>query len=259
MQTVQHNRSDDYYRSTSSHDLPSQSQASHRHWWTSLATTPVYFTLDHSPYLNRYGMVNPVHWVCFLRCPPHTFHQRIYDRLFCSFLLPSPTSPLFFWPEMRQMGGIYTAKYILVWRWTDKGFSIDRLKYKLRFERSSPPIHGWDNSSRLLLRSSLETGSQRFPRLKRILLSLLLFVIFLRVHSFSIVDIFFFFSRERRLSFPPLGQVYFSSIHRSKAEFRESWTFLKSRFRSKRIYKCLRCKWISPIKFNSKPKNKDDP
>lgn len=76
MQTVQHNRSNDYYRWTSSHDLPSQSQASHRHWWTSLAT-PVYFTLDHSPYLNRYGMVNPVHWVCFLRGPPRFINVRV--------------------------------------------------------------------------------------------------------------------------------------------------------------------------------------
>ena len=140
MHTVQHNRSNDYYRSTSSHDLPSQSQASHRHWWTSLAT-PVYFTLDHSPYLNRYGMVNPVHRVCVcffsLRGPPRFINVRV-GSAFCSFLLslPPPTPP-FFWKRCARCGGM--AKYILVWRWTDKSFSIDRLKYKLRFQRFQRP------------------------------------------------------------------------------------------------------------------------
>lgn len=74
----------------------------------------------------------------------HTFHQRVYtsrmDRLFCSFLLPSPTSPPFFARDAPD-GWYIRWKYILVWRWTDKGFSIDRLKYKLRLERSSPPIY----------------------------------------------------------------------------------------------------------------------
>lgn len=51
----------------------------------------------------------------------------------------SPTSPLFFARDAPD--AVVWWKYILVWRWTDKSFSTDRLKYKLRFERSSSPIY----------------------------------------------------------------------------------------------------------------------
>lgn len=163
MQTVQHNRSNDYYRSTSSHDLPSQSQASHRHWWTSLAT-PVYFTLDHSPYLNRYGMVNPVHWVCFLRGPPRFINVRVGSGFVPSSFLSH--LPSFLRQRCARCGGM--VKYILVWRWTDKSFSIDRLKYKLRFERSPSPIYGRDNSSAFYRSSLSSKGRTRFPHLKTV-------------------------------------------------------------------------------------------
>lgn len=79
----------------------------------------------------------------FLRGPPHVSSTSIYE---------SDGSPVLFFPPslphlpsfLRQRCArwvVYTVKYILVWRWTDKGFSIDRLKYKLRLERSSPPIY----------------------------------------------------------------------------------------------------------------------
>lgn len=135
----------------------------------------MYFTLDHSPYLNRYGMVNPVHRVCVcffsLRGPPRFINVRV-GSAFCSFLLslPPPTSP-FFWKRCGQMRR-YGEIYILVWRWTDKSFSIDRLKYKLRFQRfQRPPPHTRirDNSS-AFHRSLLSSKGvpRRFPHLKSV-------------------------------------------------------------------------------------------
>lgn len=134
----------------------------------------MYFTLDHSPYLNRYGMVNPVHRVCVffsLSVGHHVSSTYESHRLFVLSSFLSPRQPLLSsGRDAARCGGM--AKYILVWRWTDKSFSIDRLKYKLRFQRfQRPPPHTRirDNSS-AFHRSLLSSKGvpRRFPHLKSV-------------------------------------------------------------------------------------------
>lgn len=108
--------------------------------------------------------------VCFSLSPwATTFHQRT-SRIGFLFFPPfsPPANPSFLLEEMRPDA----AKYILVWRWTDKSFSIDRLKYKLRFQRfQRPPPHTRirDNSS-AFHRSLLSSKGvpRRFPHLKSV-------------------------------------------------------------------------------------------